>query len=346
MSHEYRNQKDKTNNKKIDELLLEMPLFVEDFYYHLTAKGSSTNTIKSYLYEINVFLRFIQGILKISDIKSIEVTDLDRISITHIEIYISKSENGVDLSASAKRRKLSVLRHMYKYYISAESIKTNPTLNVGGPRIKEHDVIRLTDSQVKALLSCVKNQDGVTDRSKIYNRRMALRDLAIVTVLLGTGMRISELVGLNISDFDTTDPDRPCFHIIRKGGDSDTVYFVPQVLEAVSDYLDISRKSLKPADGENALFISITGRRMGVAAVQKMMKKYCSAIDLPDNISPHKLRATFATAVYTDTKDIYAIKDALHHKSIDTSKHYISGRTERLEKASKAAGKLFEASHD
>ena len=342
MSHEYRNQKDIKNNEKINNLLDEMPDFIEDFYNHLVARDRSTNTILGYMYEINVFLRFVKTVVKKESILDIEVTDLDKVSVTKVESYIAKSEDGIDLSANAKRRKLSVLKSLYAYYFGIKYIKTNPVLNLEGPRLKSHDVVTLSDSQVKALLNCIKNQDGVSEHSKIYSERLVDRDLAIIMVLLGTGMRISELVGLNISDFDTTDVAKPCFHIVRKGGDDDTVYFVDQVYLAVCDYLEFSRPLLHPTEAENALFIGTTGNRMGTAAVQKMLKKYCAAAGLPDNISPHKMRATFATTVYKETKDIYAIKDALHHATIDTSKRYISDKEERKESAAFAAGKLFE----
>ena len=342
MSHEYRNKLDIRNNEKIDRMLDEMPDFIEYFYNSMVAKSRSTNTILGYMYELTIFLRFIQTITKKDSIREVEVKDLEKLNQHNIEIYIAKSEDGKELSDTAKCRKLSVLKTVYNYYLGTEMISKNPTALCSGPRIKEHDVLKLTDAQVSALLDCIRYQQGMSEHAAKYNERLVQRDLAIVMTLLGTGMRISELVGLNISDIDKTDPNRKYLHIVRKGGDSDKVRAIDPVYEAISDYLAFSRPSLVSSDRENALFISTRGGRMSVNAIQKMLDNYCKKAELPDYISPHKMRATFATKVYSETKDIYAIKDALHHSTIDTSKHYISDKEKRIDAAAEAAGKLFE----
>lgn len=342
MSNEYRNEQDIKNNAKINELLNAMPEFLEDFHTHLESNKRSTNTILGYMYEINVFLRFMATKLKKESIKDIVVKDLDRIRMTQIEKYISISEDGISLSASARRRKLSALKTLYKYYLNIGSIKKNPTLLVKGPKLHEHNVIKLSDAEVSALLDCIQEQDGISEHAKAYNKRMVDRDIAIIMLLLGTGMRVSELVGLNLSDIDTTEENKVYFSIIRKGGDYDKVRVIEPVYNAVADYIEFSRPLLLSSTEENALFISTQGKRMSVNAVQKMLKKYCQAAGLSDKYSPHKMRATFATKVYAETKDIYAIKDALHHSNIDTSKHYISDKEARIDAAAEAAKSLFD----
>ena len=341
MSHEYRNEIDKRNNDIINELLINMPDFIEEYYDHLVAKGRSTNTIKSYLYEVNVFLRYVTTVTKKGSVRQIRVTDLDKIKLPQIERYIAVSESGSPLENTAKRRRLSVIKSIYKYYFAAGSISTNPVIQLEGAKIEEKEIIKLNENQIKALIDCIINQNGVSEHSKAYSDKLVYRDLAIIMVLLGTGMRVSELVGLNISDYDLTTLDNPCFHIIRQGSDEDVVYFVPAVRSAVDDYITYTRPILTESDNENALFLSTQKKRMGVSSVEKMLKKYCRASGLPSNISPHKLRATFATTVYKQTKDIYAVKDALHHKSIDTSKHYIGDKEERKQAAAAAAGAMF-----
>ncbi|MCR5008319.1 MAG: tyrosine-type recombinase/integrase [Oribacterium sp.] len=341
MSHEYRNQLDIKNNEKINKLLNEMPEFIEYFYDHMVANGRSTNTILGYMYEINVFLRFVQVIVKKDSVKHLEVSDLEKLRQNNIDKYISNYENGIKLSNNAKCRKLSVLKTLYTYYLGSEMITKNPTVLMESPKIKAHDVIKLTDSQVSALLNAIRNQNKMSEHAVRYNERMVSRDLAIIMTLLGTGMRISELVGLNISDIDKTDETKRYLRIVRKGGDEDKVRVIDPVFNAITDYMTESRPQLVGSSKENALFISTRGTRMSVNAIQKMLEKYCEKAGLPDNISPHKMRATFATKVYAETKDIYAIKDALHHSTIDTSKHYISDKEARIDAAAEAAGKLF-----
>ena len=341
MSNEYRNHRDKLNNQKANELLNDMPEFMEDYYFHLVARNRSTETIKGYLYEANIFLKFVAANCN-KEMKNLKVTDLDKVRMSQIDRYTGVSADGIALTANAMRRKLSVIKSIYKYFIGIGSIKSNPTLLLEGARLHRKEVVKLSDEQVKRLLWTIQAQSGVSERSKNYNDRMVERDVAIVMVLLGTGMRISELVGLNVSDYDTTEKDQTAFHIIRKGGDDDVVYCVSQVAESVNDYLELSRKTLLKDENETALFLSLQGKRLGVSSVEKMVKKYVLAAGLPDNISPHKMRATFATKVYKQTKDIYAVRDSLHHKSIDTSKNYISDKEERKEKAAQAAGVLFD----
>lgn len=341
MSNEYRNLRDKKNNAKINELLNDMPDFMEDYYVHLAARNRSTETIKSYLYEANVFLLYVASLRK-KELKDLEVTDLENVRMTQIDRYTAVSNDGIALTANAMRRKLSVVKSIYKYFIGIRAIKSNPTLLLEGARLPRKEVIKLSDDQVKALIWAIQTQSGVSERSKKYNERMVERDLAIVITLLGTGMRISELVGLNVSDFDTTSKDRATFHIIRKGSDEDVVFCPQAVTNAVNEYLSLSRPSLLCDDSESALFLSTRGTRLTVSSAEKMVKKYVRAAGLPDHISPHKMRATFATKVYKETTDIYAIRDALHHKSIDTSKNYISDKEERKEKAADAASVLFD----
>lgn len=342
MSHEYRNNLDIKNNDIIDELLNNMPEFMEDYYANMVAENRSTNTIKSYLYEINVYLRFVATITKKDKITDLIVTDLEIVQQPQIARYIATTEDGTSLTANAKRRKLSVIKSLYKFYLSIGSIKTNPSQLLKGATLPTKAVVKLSDDQVKALLNCIQKQEGLSDHSVAYSERLVDRDLAIIMVLLGTGMRVSELVGLNLSDFDTTTANKAVFHIIRKGGDDDTVFCPAKVKEAINQYIEYSRPTLNPLESENALFISVRGIRCGVSTIEKMMKKYCAAAGLPDNISPHKMRATFATKVYKETKDIYAVKDSLHHKSIDTSKNYISDKDERKEKAADAVSSFFE----
>ncbi len=341
MSREYRNEIDEKNYTKINELVNGMPEFIEDYYDYLVSKGRTTNTIKSYIYEVNVFLRFVATVVKKESITDLVVTDLDKVKLEKINTFVARSEAGVTLADTAKRRRLSVVKSIYKFYFKIGAITTNPVIEEEGAKLKEKEVIKLNEHQVKALLDCIQNQSGVNEHSKAYSEKLVYRDLAIVMVLLGTGMRVSELVGLNISDYDLTTPGQPCFHIIRKGEDEDYVYFVEAVKNVVDDYLEFTRPLLVDSEEENALFLSTQRKRMGVSSIEKMLKKYCKAAGLPSNISPHKLRATFATTVYKNTNNIYAVKDALHHSSIETSKHYIGDKDERKQEAAIAAASLF-----
>ncbi|MBE5919707.1 MAG: hypothetical protein E7272_07655 [Pseudobutyrivibrio ruminis] len=341
MSHEYRNQSDINNNRIIDDMLDNMPEYIEDFRVHLNNKNCATSTVKAYIYEIKKFLEYVATLSKKNSIMDVELDDLDKVRITQIERYIDKSDDGIDLSPNTKNRKTAVLKKFYKYFIGIGYLKNNPTLLIESSKVPEKKVVKLSDPEVAKLLSTIRNQEGISEHAKAYNEKLVLRDLAISMVFLGTGMRLSELVGLDLSDIVEIDGDY-YLDIVRKGSDDDHVKLVPEVYKVLFAYLDESRPFLSKSESENALFLSTRGTRFAPNSIEIMMKKHFIAAKLSKKYSPHKMRATFATKVYEVLKDIYAIKDALHHKSIETSKHYIGDKEGRIAAAANAASLLFE----
>ena len=143
----------------------------------------------------------------------------------------------------------------------------------------------------------------------------------VALVFLGTGIRISECVGLNIDDFDF---EQNAFVVTRKGGKEVILYLSDEVADALKDYL-VERKEIEALPGhENAFFLSIQRRRITQRAVENMVKKYAAiAAPLKKKISPHKLRSTFGTNLYRETGDIYLVADVLGHSDVNTTrKHY------------------------
>ena len=145
--------------------------------------------------------------------------------------------------------------------------------------------------------------------------------MAIVTLLLGTGIRVSECVGLDVTDIDFNTNG---IRVIRKGGSEMIVYFGDEVEKALKDYINGSRKLVNPQEGhENALFYSTQRRRIGVKAVENLVKKYSRQVTPLKKITPHKLRSTYGTTLYQETGDIYLVADVLGHKDVNTTrKHY------------------------
>ena len=158
-------------------------------------------------------------------------------------------------------------------------------------------------------------------QKKVYYEKTKDRDLAIVTLLLGTGIRVSECVGLDVTDIDFNTNG---IRVIRKGGSEMIVYFGDEVEKALKDYINGSRKLVNPQEGhENALFYSTQRRRIGVKAVENLVKKYSRQVTPLKKITPHKLRSTYGTTLYQETGDIYLVADVLGHKDVNTTrKHY------------------------
>ena len=153
-----------------------------------------------------------------------------------------------------------------------------------------------------------------------FHKHTKERDYAILSLFLGTGIRISECVGLNVEDIDFT---QNAFNITRKGGSKVTLYFNNEVADALLQYLDVRSKIKNLPEGENALFLSLQNKRINVRTVQILVKKYAQIINPLKKITPHKLRSTFGTNLYRETNDIYVVASVLGHKDINvTRKHY------------------------
>ena len=157
----------------------------------------------------------------------------------------------------------------------------------------------------------------------------------ILTLLLGTGIRVSECVGLDLNDVDFKNNG---ITVTRKGGNQMVVYFGDEVADALEQYIEGSRKAVTPLSGhENALFLSSQRRRMGVQAVENMVKKYARQVTPNKKITPHKLRSTYGTSLYKETGDIYLVADVLGHKDVNTTKkHYAAIDEDRRRKAASA----------
>ena len=199
------------------------------------------------------------------------------------------------------------------------------------PKIHEKEIVRLDADEVSVLLDQVELGDKLTKSQQKFHDKTKTRDMAILTLLLGTGMRVSECVGIDINDIDFKNSG---IKIRRKGGNETVIYFGEEVENALLDYLE-ERKLIVPQDGhENALFLSLQKRRIGVRAVENLVKKYSSLVT---KITPHKLRSTYGTALYKETGDIYLVADILGHKDVNTTKkHYAAIEDERRRKARNA----------
>ena len=204
------------------------------------------------------------------------------------------------------------------------------------PKLHEKAIVRLDTDEVASLLDFVEHGgDELTGQKKAYYEKTKNRDLAIITLLLGTGIRVSECVGLDIQDVDFKNNG---ITVVRKGGNEMVIYFGEEVEYALKQYLYTTREATTPLPGhENALFLSTQRRRMGVQAVENMVKKYAQQVTPNKKITPHKLRSTYGTTLYKETGDIYLVADVLGHKDVNTTKkHYAAIDEDRRRMAAKA----------
>ncbi len=233
-----------------------------------------------------------------------------------------------------KARKIASLRSFYNYFFRAEKIEKNPASLIPVPKQHEKEIIRLEPQEVAILLEQVEKGEKLTKSQLKYHKINKVRDIAILTLLLGTGIRVSECVGLNLNDVDL---DNGALVVHRKGGYDATVYFGFEVETALRDYMD-QRENMIPMTGhEDAFFISMQNKRMGVRSVENMVKKYTRNVTTLKNITPHKLRSTYGTSLYKETGDIYLVASVLGHSDVNTTrKHYAAISDEKRMKVTNA----------
>ena len=331
------------NQIKLRELQKQLPKFCAEFFRGVEPTTSSRTRI-AYCYDLIVFFNYIKS--SNPEMANVPVVDypielLDKITATDIEEYLEYlryyvTEDGKEHTNGERgiMRKLACLRTLYRYFYKKESIKTNPASIVDMPKIHEKEIVRLDADEVSVLLDQVELGDKLTKSQQKFHYKTKTRVMAILTRLLGTGMRVSECVGIDINDIDFKNSG---IKIRRKGGNETVIYFGEEVENALLDYLE-ERKLIVPQDGhENALFLSLQKRRIGVRAVENLVKKYSSLVTNLKKITPHKLRSTYGTALYKETGDIYLVADILGHKDVNTTKkHYAAIEDERRRKARNA----------
>ena len=326
--HNYHDQLNIDNAVRLRTLLLTLPKFCKDFFRGIEPTTSSRTRI-AYAYDLKVFFEFLcqsNPSLKTTPITDIKIDILDQIKPIDIEEYLEyltyyKSETTDRMNKeNGKKRKLVSLRSFYNYYFKKEMITSNPASLINVPKLHDKEIIRLEIDEVVRLLDEVEHGEHMTKTQLRYHEKTKVRDLALLTLLLGTGIRVSECVGLDMNDVDF---DNNGIKIRRKGGYEVVVYFGDEVLDALHEYLK-ERKQLAAAEGHtNALFLSMQMKRLNVRSVENLVKKYASTVTKLKKITPHKLRSTYGTSLYRETGDIYLVADVLGHKDVNTTKkHY------------------------
>ncbi len=326
----YHEEMMKKNILRLREYCKDLPDFCNEYFLG-TRQTISSRTQLAYAYDLKIFFEYIQSVkirynaiplpdFPLSILDEINRKDIVRF-LEHISLYQKNGKEHMNEEKSLAR-KLSTLKSFYRYFYCNEMIQTNPAALVPMPKIHEKEIIRLDINEVAELLDLVENGDKLTSGEKRYYNKNSLRDLTILTVMLGTGIRVSECVGLNLNDLDV---EENRFKVRRKGGNESIIYFGEEVAAALERYLIIREHEIPVTGHENALFLSIQKKRMSVRAMENMVTKYTEKLNCLKRITPHKLRSTFGTNLYRETNDIYMVADFLGHKDVNTTrKHYAS----------------------
>ena len=320
------------NRKRMEKLRSiseELPVACEDFFRSIEPT-TSVLTRLNYAHDLRLFFtylnenageRFCGPIRAYTDqtLSSLTVLDIERY-LEHLNYFKDEAGRVHENGNAGKARKVSSLKSFYKYLYRTSRVPENVLGKIEMPKIREKEIIRLEADEVANLLDAVDSGEKLTKTQELYHSKTKKRDIAILTLLLGTGIRISELVGLdrNNVDFSTNS-----FLVTRKGGARVVLYFGEEVKKALAEYLS-EREHMNAQSGhEQALFLSLQMRRITQRAIQKLVDKYASIVTPLKHISPHKFRSTFGTMLNAQTGDIYLVADVLGNKDVNTTRrHY------------------------
>ena len=329
---------------KIQELLQDLPYFCADYFLGIEHRTSCQTRVK-YAYDLRIFFDFLcsrkyRGQKGIFDLT---LDDLNDVKHNDIELFLSHLSHyrygGKSLSCNerAKARKLSAVRAMFRYFFSKGLISVDNSAKVSTPKLHEKEIIRLDSEEAEELISVAEKGSGLSKREMSYHEKTKIRDTAIITLFLGTGIRISELVGLDNDSFNFTDNS---FVVTRKGGNRAILYFSDEVKYALEEYIQEKNKDENIPKDEPAFFLSMQKKRINVRSVEILVKKYSKIAAPLKKITPHKLRSTYGTRLYNSTGDIYIVADVLGHRDVNTTKKHYAAITQDNRKSVANAVKL------
>ena len=339
--YKYNEQVDIDNIQKLRTMLSELPAFFKDFFRGIEPRTQSRTQI-AYAYDIKIFLQFLleenPSIKKsYKSVTEIPISVLESLTVTDIEEYMEylkyRDTDGKKISnkENAIKRKISTLKSVFKYFYRTEKLRENIMERVQLPKLHSKEIIRLDIDEVAMMIDEAERGEGLSDRQRAYHGKTKIRDVALLSLLLGTGIRVSECVGLDISDVDFKNNG---ILIHRKGGKEVTIYFSDEVKEALQNYYDERVLILEESGHEGAFFLSMQNKRLSVRSVENLVKKYAKIISPLKKITPHKLRSTYGTNLYKETGDIYLVADVLGHSDVNTTKkHYAAIEDDRRRSA-------------
>ena len=300
--NQYREESDAKRILQIREMIRDLPQACSDFIRSI-AVTTSTLTRLAYTIDLKTFFYFLHSeriafadkvpaLLTDQDLEKLTQNDLTAYT-EYLTYYFKTDEDSVPNKVYVNhelsiKRKLCSIRSFYDFLFKNQRISSNVTELVPLPKIHEKPIIRLSKEELVRILNTAQSGDQLSEGQQKFQKITAKRDFALLSLFLGTGIRVSECVGMNINDVDF---ENNAFVVTRKGGNQVVLYFSPEVADALSEYLE-ERKETETVPGhENALFLS--------------------------------LQSTYATNLYNETGDIYLVADVLGHTSVDTTrKHY------------------------
>lgn len=345
---DYFKERERDVNMRLREIRDTLPEFCDEFFVGVEPQ-TTVLTRLGYAYDLRIFFDYlVKRVRTFKGMSADEITlpDLEKVTVTHLENYMEYLSlyefDGKEFTNGdrGKARKISTVRSFFKYFFNKDKLSSNVAAKISLPKQREKEIVRLERHEIEKILNAAEEGEGMSAHQRKILLNTRARDVAILSLLLGTGIRVSECVGLNVKDIDF---ESNAFTVTRKGGSRAILYFNDDVKEALQYYVEGERKALlsrteKLVIGdEDALFLSLQVKRICVRAVEKLVKKYAEVAAPLKRISPHKLRSTYGTELYRATGDIYMVADVLGHRDVNTTKkHYAAIEQDHRRIAAKA----------
>lgn len=329
-------------------IIAEMPPYVRTFFRGIEDTKAIRTRI-GYAYDIKYFFEYLietNPTLRNKTLREISLNDLNQLTALDFEEYMEylsyyvKNGRPYTNDARSKKRKLCALRVFFSFLYKRDMIDQNVTEKVDMPKIHDKAIVRMDINEVADFLDNVEFGNKLTAHQQKFHEKAKNRDLALLTLMLSTGIRVSECVGLNINDVDF---DNSRIKVTRKGGYEAFVFFGDEAESALRVYLEERKKMIAKKGHEDALFLSSQMSRLSVRSVENLVKKYAQITTPLKHITPHKLRSTYGTELYQETGDIYLVADVLGHKDVNTTKKHYADMDEDRKRRARNAVQLRES---
>lgn len=304
---------------KTNELLSQLPDYVRSFIRFIHNR-TSPRTNYEYLVDIQMFLNYIKDRFNLSEVR---LSDLEKLSKTDFEDYFEYLEHydsargEVTNSRVSIARKLACLNSFFNYLFTNDLISTFEISKIPKPKVPKKPIIKMDQDEASDFLDAVHGHALMTQKRREYFEIQKIRDLAIIYLMLSSGIRVSECSELDIDDINL---EKSCVYITRKGGNEAIVYYSDEASPYLVDYIRWRNAQMDVPEKEKALFLSSRRKRISVRSIQVLVKKYAASSLPGKHITPHKLRSTFATQLYEQTGDIYLVAETLGHNDVSTTK--------------------------
>ena len=320
--------------KGISKNLEKLPDYCFDFMLGIE-NNTSYLTRLNYSQDLCVFFDYLSKNIFNKDVKDITFEDLNTLKTRDLDRFISYltyyDYNGKQYhnGEKGKARKIASIRSFFKYNFKQDNLFTDVASKIDSPKIHTKEIIRLEVDEVCKLINEADSPDHLTKMQQAFNKHTRTRDVAMLSLFLATGIRVSECVGINLTDIDF---ENNSFKVTRKGGNQVILYFSDEVKYALENWLK-DREIMLEGSKETALFVSLQKKRISTRAVENLVKKYSQIASPLKKISPHKLRSTYGTNLYRETGDIYVVAEVLGHKDVNTTKRHYAAMSEDIRRS-------------